>query len=80
VDEAPYRLSAGDARADEDGRHDGQTGAALRYLGAQSERDPERHRGQGVTEVVDHVGQEGDAAAGDEYGSLRDRGGPEDRE
>ena len=56
MDKAPYSLNPRYTRTDEDGRHDGQAGASLCYLRVQRERDPERHGGQRIAEVVDQVG------------------------
>ena len=39
-----------------------EPGETLDALRAQQERNPERHRGQRVPEVVDHVGEQRDAA------------------
>src|ERR1700722_4529443 len=80
VNESAEGLDAGHARADEDGGHDGEAGSPLRYLGVQGESEPERHGGQGVAEVGDEVGQQGDAAAGDEHEGLSDGGEPQDCE
>ena len=48
------------------------------YRSARSERSrkaiAERDRGRGVAEVVDQVGEQSDAAAGDEDGRLGERG------
>ncbi len=73
-------LDARHARTSENGGYDGQAGASLRDLGVQSERDPEWHGGQRITEVVDQVGQQSDAAAGDEHEGLSDGGEPQDCE
>ena len=80
VHEAPDRLDARHARRDEDRRDDRQPGPALGALGAQPEGDPQRERGRRVAEVVDEVGQQGDAPGRDEDERLRDRRGAQDRE
>ena len=80
VQQAVDRLVAGDAGADEDGEYDGEAGPALGARAAQGEGDRERDRGGGVAEVVDEVGEQGDAAGGDEDEQLGDRGGAEDDE
>jgi hypothetical protein len=64
VDEAQDRLDAGHARRNEDGRHDEQARNALGARRAPREGHPERDRRGGVAEVVDQVGEQGDAAAG----------------
>jgi len=73
VNEAQHGLDCGHARADEDGRHDREACASLGDPRAQSERDAQGHGRQGVAEVVDQVGQQGDASAGKEYDRLSDR-------
>ena len=80
MDQANNGLHPGDARADEDGRHDRQARAPLGQRGAQRKRDAQRHGCQGVAEVVDQISQQRDAAAGDEHDRLGDRGEPENRE
>ena len=71
MDEALDRLVEGDAGGDEDREHDGEPGELLAAEGAQEERDPERHRGQRVAEVVDQVGEQRDRAGEDEDRGLR---------
>jgi hypothetical protein len=78
MDETINRLHARDARADEDRGDDGQARASLRDLRAQRERDAKRHGGQRIPEVVDQVGEQGDAAAGDEHCGLSQRGKTKD--
>jgi hypothetical protein len=72
VDEPVNGLDSGHAGAYEDRGNDRQPGASLRYRGAQSESDPKRDGGQGIAEVVDQVGKQGNAAAGDEHDGLSD--------
>ena len=67
VDEALHGLDARDAGADEDRGDDCQSGATLRDPGVQGERDPQRHGREGIAEVVDQVGEQRDAAAGEEH-------------
>jgi hypothetical protein len=74
VDEAQDRLRKRDAGADEDRKHDRQPGEALSANALQKEGDPERDRGQRVAEVVDQVGEEGDAAAQRVDDDLHHRG------
>ena len=80
VQQAVDRLVAGDAGADEDREHDGEAGPALGARAAQGEGDRERDRGGGVAEVVDEVGEQRDAARGDEDDELGDRGRAEDEQ
>ena len=54
-------------------------GQALRPLGAKQEGDRQRHRGARVAEVVDQVGEQSDAAAGEIDRQLSGRGDAEDR-
>src|SRR5439155_435815 len=74
VDEAVDRLDGRDAGAGEDGGDDEVTGALLGREGAQQERGAEGERGERVAEVVDEVGEQGDARCGDEHRDLRQRG------
>ena len=62
MDEPQDRLVEGDAGRDEDREHDGEAGDLLAAGAAQEERDPERHRGQRVAEVVDQIGEQRDRA------------------
>jgi hypothetical protein len=80
VDQSPHRLDPGDAGGDEDRQDDEVAGAALGPLRAQGEGDPERDRRRRVAEVVDQVGEQGDAAGEDEDRRLRSRRQPEDQQ
>ena len=80
VDQPGDGLDARDTGRDEDGGDDEQAGVSLGALGAEQERDRERDRRGGVTEVVDQVGEQRDAAAGEEDRQLGRRGGAEDGE
>ena len=62
----------------EDGEDDEVTGVALGSFGAHQEGRPERDGGGGVAEVVDQIGQEGDAAGDEEDRHLRQGGEAED--
>lgn len=48
--------------------------SAFGHLGAQRERDTDRDRCEGIAEVVDEVGEQSEASAGDEDDGLGDRG------
>jgi hypothetical protein len=77
VDQALDRLIEGNAGRDENDEHDGEAGQLLAPDGAQVERDPEWQCRQGVTEVVDQIGQQSNRAREDEdrhlnYGSKRE--------
>jgi hypothetical protein len=77
VDQALDRLVERDARRDEDGEDDGEPGQFLTTEGPHVERNPERQRCQGVTEVVNQVGQQRDRARQDEDRDLHSSGKPE---
>jgi hypothetical protein len=72
VDQTLDRLHERDAGAEEDRRHDEVAGGGFAPRAPEEERDPERHRGQRVAEVVDQVREQGDAVAGDEYRGLHE--------
>ena len=72
VDQPVDRLVERDERADEDRRHDREAGQLLTAVRAQEECDPERHRGQGISDVVDQVGEKRDAPRGDEDRRLHE--------
>src|SRR5687768_2377523 len=80
VEQAVDRLPARDARRDEDRENDGQPGDALRAEAPQGEGDSERDRGRRVTEVVDQIGEQGDAAGKRKDDRLCDRRDPENEE
>jgi hypothetical protein len=80
MNEASDGLYAHDPSADEDCGHDCKAGASLGDLRAQRERDSQWHGGEGIAEIVDQVGQQGDAAACHEHSGLSDGGESEDRE
>jgi hypothetical protein len=80
VQQAVDRLIAGDAGAGEDRQDDGEAGDALGLGASQREGDRQRDRGGGVAEVVDEIGEQGDAARGDEDEQLGDRGRAEDEQ
>jgi hypothetical protein len=77
VDEPVDGLNCGHAGAEKDGRDDREPGASLGHSRAQRERDAQRERCQRIAEVVDHVGQQRDAAAREEHERLRERSEPE---
>ncbi|TMK69629.1 MAG: hypothetical protein E6G49_12415 [Actinobacteria bacterium] len=78
MDEPADRLNSRDACTYEDRRDDEQARGPFGALGAQGEGDPQRKRGQRVAEVVDQVGEQGDAIGGDEDHRLGDGGNAED--
>ena len=78
VDQPRDGLDSGDAGRDEDRCDHEQPGVSLRSLGSEQEGNAERNRGGGIAEVVDQIGEQGDAAAGDEDGRLSQRGRSED--
>ena len=67
-----------DAGADEDRRDHEETGSFLAPGAAKEEGNPEGERGEGVAEVVDQVGEEGDAAAQQVDEDLHERRQHED--
>ena len=69
-DQSPNCLDAGNTRADRDRGNDRQPGPPLRHLRLQRKGDRERHRRQRVTEVVDEIGKQRDAAACHEHQDL----------
>ena len=82
------RLERGEGRGGGDHRDDGQPGdvlgtvvavgvSAVRGPAPEPERDEERDRGEGVGEVVDGVGEQGDRSRQDDDHGLHDRGGGE---
>jgi hypothetical protein len=77
VDQALDRLVERDAGRDEDGEHNGKPGQPLSPERAQVERDTERQRRQGVTEVVDQVGQQRDRARQNEDRHLHSSSKPQ---
>ena len=90
VDEPADGLVGGEDRRRGDHQEDEQPGevlgaavaegvAAGRGASADGEGDPERDRGEGIAEVVDRVGEQGDRARDEHDGELGDRGDPEDR-
>jgi hypothetical protein len=80
MDESADRLHAGDAGGDEDGGDDEQAREALGARRPQGEGNRQRDRGGGVAEVVDEVGEQGDAVGGNEDEGLGDRGRAEHAE
>ena len=71
---------AGDAGGDEDCRDDGQPGELFAAVRTEQERDPKGHGGERVADVVDQVGEQRDAAGGDEDDRLKGGGQAEDAE
>ena len=73
VDQSHDRLVEGDTRGDEDDEDNDKSGELLNAEGAQEEGYPERHRRQGIAEVVDQVGEERNRAGEHEDHRLHDR-------
>ena len=80
VDQALDRCVERDASAHEDREDDEVAGDLLGPRAAHEERDAERHCGQRVAGVVDEVGEQRDAAAGDEDDRLERCSDPEHTE
>ena len=80
MDEPLDRRVQRHAGRDEDRQHDGQAGELLAAEAAQEERDAERHGREGVTEVVNQVGDQRDRAREEEDRRLRAGGEPENRQ
>ena len=80
VDEALQGFVGSDAGRHEDRRDDRETGVPFGSIRAQHERDAERNRRQCITDVVDQIGEEGDAACQDEDQGLDACGKSEDSE
>ena len=74
IHEPLERLVAGDARADEDRENHAEPCVSLRAFGAERECDSEGDCRGGVAEVVNEVGEEGDAVADEEDSNLRESG------
>jgi hypothetical protein len=70
IKQALSRLEERDAGRDEDREHDGEAGELLAAYRAEEEGDPERYRGERITDVVDQVGEERDRAGEDEDAGL----------
>jgi hypothetical protein len=73
VDQPRDGLDPRDASRGEDRPDDEQPGEALRTLRPKQERNRQGDRRRGVPEVVDQIGQQGDASAGDEDCELSGR-------
>ena len=73
VDQTLDGLHARDAGAEEDRGDDEVAGRLLAPRAPEEERDPERHGGQCVAEVVDQIREEGDAVACHEHDDLHER-------
>ena len=80
VQQAVNGHKAGYAGADQNRGDDEEAGEALGPFGAQQKGDTERNRGQRVAEVVDQIGEQRDAAGGDEDQHLNGGGQAEDAE
>jgi hypothetical protein len=80
VDQTLDRLVERHAGRDKDGEDNGEARQLLAPERAEEESDPERHRSEGVTEVVDQVGQQRDRARQNEDRHLCARSESEDPE
>src|SRR5436309_8496292 len=80
MDEALDRLAERDEGADEDGENDGQAGETLSLCAAKEEGEAERDRGERVAEVVDQIGEQGDAQRPRVDERLHERRHGQDRE
>jgi hypothetical protein len=73
MDQALDRLVERNAGRDEDRQHNGVPGPSLSALASQEEGNADRYRGEGVTGVVDQVGEERHRAGKDEDDGLHGR-------
>ena len=80
MDQPLDRFVERDECADQDRGDDREPGELLAAERAEEERDPEWDRGECVAEVVDQVGEQRDAAGGEEDRGLRERRDEEDCE
>jgi hypothetical protein len=80
MDQPLDRLVQGHARGDEDREHHREPGDLLRPKRAKEERDPDRHRGERVADVMDQIGQQRNRARQDEDHGLHERRGAQDSE
>src|SRR6266581_5475677 len=80
MDEPQDRLVQRNAGRDEDRQHDREPRQLLAAHAAQEESDPERHRRQRVTEVVDQVGKQRDRIREQKDEQLPDRGKTENEQ
>ena len=78
VNQTSNRLHPGDGSRGEDCRDDEQPGNPLCSTGTEQECNPKRDRRTRVAKIVDQVGEEGNAAAGEENRQLSRRGHAED--
>src|SRR5262245_7837424 len=74
VYEALDRFVEGDARRDEDGEADGVAGPPRRTIAAKEKGSTHGYRSQGVTCVVDQVGEKSHGTGKDEDHGLHGRG------
>src|SRR5438876_12275995 len=80
TDEPQNRFVQRNARRDEDRKHDREPRQLLAAHAAQEEGDPERHRRQRVTEVMDQVGKQRDRMREQKNEQLPDRGNTENEQ
>src|SRR5438270_13612962 len=80
MDEPQDRLIQRNAGRNEDRQHNREPSQLLAAHASQGEGDPERHRRQRVTEVVDQVGKQRDRMREHKNEQLPDRSEPEDEQ
>ncbi len=80
LNQAMNGLDTDKPATDSNGRNDEKAGAALSHLRAEHEGNSERHSGQGITNVVDEISKERDAATCREHHRLRGRRYPQHSE
>ncbi len=80
LNQAMNGLDTDNAATDSNGRNDDKARAAFSHLRAEHEGNSERHSGQGITNVVDEISKERDAATCHEHHRLRGRRYPQHSE
>jgi hypothetical protein len=60
IEDCGYSAKEANTGRDEDREHDRQAGELLAAEAAHEESDPQWHRGQRVTNIVDHIGEQRD--------------------
>ncbi len=80
LNQAMNGLDTDNAATDSNGRNDDKARAAFSHLRAEHEGNSERHSGQGITNVVNEISKERDAATSHENHRLRGRRYPQHSE
>jgi hypothetical protein len=80
VEQPLNRLTKRDKGADEDREHHSQTSPTFPSRTSQIEGDSKRHRGKGISKVVDEIRKQRNAQRAVVDECLRERGDAEDRE